>query len=330
MRGFGVRMELVAAVVAFVVLWAIPLVAPSPAFMDFVIRLAAMGLFATSLNLLVGYTGLISFGHGMFFGLGAYAFALIMQRTSVSVPEALLLALALNVVVAVVIGAICVRLRTIYFAFVTLAMQMLIHSIILSAVGLTGGDNGLRGGIPRMTMMGFDLSQHHARYVVSAALLIIGLVLMRHIAQSPLGYSARLVRDNEDRAAFLGIPVFRVKLTIFVLASVFAALGGVVMSLFVSGAYPEFANWPISGEAIFAVMLGGVSVYLGPLVGTGILLLLNDVVTRETQYYGLALGIVILVVALGFRRGVLEVAVGWVRARRTAPVTPEAVDVRPG
>lgn len=330
MRGLGVRTELVAAVVAFGLLWVIPLVAPSPAFMDFVIRLAAMGLFATSLNLLVGYTGLISFGHGMFFGLGAYAFALVMQRTAVSAPVALLFALALNAVVAVVIGAICVRLRTIYFAFVTLAMQMLIHSIILSWVGLTGGDNGLRGGIPRLAVMGVDLTQHHVRYLVSAALLIIGLVLMRHIAQSPLGYSARLVRDNEDRAAFLGIPVFRVKLTVFVLASVFAALGGVVMSLFVSGAYPEFANWPISGEAIFAVMLGGISVYLGPLVGTGILLVLNDVVTRETQYYGLALGIVILVVALGFRRGVLEVALGWVRTRRTGPATVEAVDVRPG
>lgn len=330
MRAGRARNELIATVVAFGVLWLIPLFFPSPAFMDFVIRLSAMGLFATSLNLLVGYTGLISFGHGMFFGLGAYAFALTMQHSAVSVPVAVLLALALNAVVALVIGAICVRLRAIYFAFVTLAMQMLIHSIILSWVSLTGGDNGLRGGIPRLTLLGFDLAQQHTRYLVSAGLLVVGLLLMRHIAQSPLGYSARLVRDNEDRAAFLGIPVFRVKLTVFVLASVFAALGGIVMSLFVAGAFPEFANWPISGEAIFAVMLGGIGVYLGPLVGAGILLLLNDVVTRETQYYGLALGIVILVVALGFRRGVLEVALDWLGRRRTAPAAPKVADARPG
>jgi branched-chain amino acid transport system permease protein len=316
MRRPGLPLELATALCGLVVLWALPLLLPSPAFMDFVIRLSAMGLFATSLNLLVGYTGLVSFGHGLFFGLGAYAFALLMQRSGASIPEALLFSLALSGGVALIVGAICVRLRTIYFAFVTLAMQMLVHSVILSWQNLTGGDQGLRGGIPRRVVAGINLADQHTLYLVAAVVLIIGILLMRHVAETPLGYSARLVRDNEDRAAFLGISVFRVKLGMFVLAGMFAALGGVVMSLFVAGAYPELANWPLSGQAIFAIMLGGIGVYLGPLAGTAILLALNDLVTRQTQYYGLALGIIILAVALGLRRGVLEVVVTALRARR--------------
>ena len=141
--------DVVIALAVFVVLALLPMVFSSKLLLDFVIRCAAYGLFATSLNLLVGYTGLTSFGHGMFFGLGAYGFGLMMQKTGVSVPVAFVATLAITFVVALVIGAICVRLKEIYFAFVTLAFQMLIHSTILSWVSLTGGDQGLRGGIPR-------------------------------------------------------------------------------------------------------------------------------------------------------------------------------------
>jgi branched-chain amino acid transport system permease protein len=207
------------------------------------------------------------------------------------------------------VGAICVRLKEIYFAFLTLAFQMLLHSLIILWVPLTGGDQGLRGGIPRPPFLGVNLANQTHLYLLSCALLIIGLVLMHHLVQSPFGYTLRMIRDNAARANFLGIPVFRVRLTAFVLAGVFAGTGGVIMSLFVSGAYPEFAYWTISGEGIFIIMLGGLSTFLGPAVGTGILLLLNDFVTRHTEYYGLALGIIILVFALGLRRGLLDVLI---------------------
>lgn len=288
------------------VLAAIPFLLPSKAFQDFVIRCASMALFATSLNLLVGYTGLSSFGHGMFYGLGTYSFALLMQRTGISLPVAFVLTLLITALTAIVVGAICIRLRLIYFAFVTLAMQMLMHSVIISWVGLTGGDQGLQGGIPRRVVAGVDLGNQYNLYVFSAIMLVIGLLLMRHIVNTTFGTSLRLIRDNETRAAFLGIVVWRVKLTVFVLSAVFASVGGMVMSLFVSGAYPELINWPISGDAIFAIVMGGVGSFLGPTVGTMILLLLNDVVTRQTEYYGLALGIIILGFALGLRRGVLD------------------------
>jgi branched-chain amino acid transport system permease protein len=242
----------------------------------------------------------------MFFGLGTYAFGLLMQKTSLSLPVAFLLTLLITAVTATVIGAICIRLRLIYFAFVTLAMQMLLHSIVISWESLTGGDQGLQGGIPRRVVAGFDFGNQYNLYIASAATLVIGLALMRHIVGTTFGTSLRMVRDNEARAAFLGIVVWRVKLTVFVLSAVFAAIGGVVMSLFVSGAYPELINWPITGDAIFAIVMGGVGSFLGPTVGTMILLLLNDVVTRQTEYYGLALGIIILCFALGLRRGVLD------------------------
>jgi branched-chain amino acid transport system permease protein len=308
--------DVLIALIAFAVLALLPMLTSSKFLLDFVIRCSAFGLFATSLNLLVGYTGLTSFGHGMFFGLGAYGYGLIMQKTGVPIPVAFVATLVITAVVAAVIGAICVRLKEIYFAFVTLAFQMLIHSTILSWVSLTGGDQGLRGGIPRPVFLGIDLSNHVHLYVTSCALLVIGLLLMRQIAQSPFGYTLRMIRDNATRASFVGIDVWRAKLTIFVLSALFASIGGMIMALFVSGAYPEFAYWTISGEAIFINMLGGVTTFLGPMVGTVLLLILNDAVTRLTEYYGVVLGIVILFFAIGLRKGLMDFAVEWYAHRR--------------
>ena len=307
------------ALAVFVVLALLPMVFSSKVLLDFVIRCAAYGLFATSLNLLVGYTGLTSFGHGMFFGLGAYGFGLMMQKTGVPVPVAFVATLAITFVVALVIGAICVRLKEIYFAFVTLAFQMLIHSTILSWVSLTGGDQGLRGGIPRPPFWGIDLSNQLHLYLASCALLVVGLLLMRQIAQSPFGYTLRMIRDNATRASFVGIDVWRAKLTIFVLAALFASTGGIIMALFVSGAYPEFAYWTTSGEGIFINMLGGVTTFLGPMLGTVLFLILNDTVTRLTEYHGLVLGVVILFFAIGLRKGLMDFVVEWYAQRRTGP-----------
>ncbi|MBR0971095.1 MULTISPECIES: branched-chain amino acid ABC transporter permease [Bradyrhizobium] len=310
--------DVLIALVAFAVLASLPLFTGSKALLDLVIRCSAYGLFATSLNLLVGYTGLTSFGHGMFFGLGAYSFGLIMQKLGVPIPVAFVATLAITAVVAAIIGAICVRLKEIYFAFVTLAFQMLIHSTILSWASFTGGDQGLRGGIARPRFLGIDLSNHVHLYIASCALLILGLLAMRQIAQSPFGYTLRMIRDNAARASFLGIDVWRAKLTVFVLAALFASMGGMVMALFVSGAYPEFAYWTISGEGIFINMLGGVSTFLGPMVGTVLLLLLNDTVTRFTEYHGIVLGVVILFFALGLRKGLLDFVAEWFAHRRDA------------
>ena len=303
------------AVAAFVLLALLPTVYPSKALVDFVIRLAALGIFASSLNILIGYGGMVSFGHGMFFASGAYAFGLLMQKAGTSIPVAIGLAVLFTAVLATIIGAICVRLKEIYFAFLTLAFQMLLHSLIISWVPLTGGDQGLMGGIPRPPFLGIDMSDQFHLYVFACATLVASLLAMRHLMESPFGYTLRMIRDNAPRAQFLGIHVWRMRLAAFVLAGAFASLGGVLMSLFVSGAYPEFAYWTISGEAIFMLMLGGTGAFLGPTVGTMMLLLLNDVITKFTEYYGLTLGVVILLFALVFRKGVTDFALEAMRRR---------------
>lgn len=316
------RRDTLIAAAALAVLLALPHVWPSTALIDLVIRVAAFGLFATSLNLLVGYAGMVSFGHGMFFGLGAYGFGLCMQKLGTSIPVALALALLINGLVAVLVGAISIRLKEIYFSFITLALQMLLYSLIIAWVPLTGGDQGLQGGIPRPAFFGIRLDQVGHLYAFSSVLLIVGLLIMRHIAESPFGYTLRLIRDNTERATFLGINVFRVKLIAFVIAGMFAGLGGVIMSLFVSGAYPEFANWTTSGEGIFMIMLGGVSTFLGPVAGTVLLLLLNDIVSRRTEHHGLMLGIVILLFTLGLRKGITDFIADKLRAHREATAKP--------
>jgi branched-chain amino acid transport system permease protein len=134
-----------------------------------------------------------------------------------------------------------------------------------------------------------------------------------------------MIRDNPRRAGFLGIQVWRIRLLAFVVAGIFGGVGGMLMSLFVSSAYPDFAYWTISGEAVFMILLGGMSVFLGPLAGAGILLLLNDLVTRFTEHYSLVLGIVILCFALGLRKGLLGLFVDlWAKRRTTEPAADAA------
>lgn len=299
--------ELLLALAGLAILIVIPFIFPSRVALDFVIRLAAFGLFATSLNILVGYGGMVSFGHAMFFGGGAYAFGLLMQKGGASIPVAIVGAIVFCALLGLVVGAICVRLKEIYFSFLTLAFQMLIHSIIITWTSLTGGDQGLMGGIPRV-WGSINLADTQTLYWFSCIVGVLCLFLMRYILQSPFGYTLRMVRDNADRAKFLGIDVWRVRLYAFILASCFAGVGGIIMALFVSGAYPEFSYWTMSGEAVFMILMGGLHIFIGPVVGAGLLMVFNDIITRTTEYHGLALGVIVLIFALGFKRGIADFA----------------------
>jgi branched-chain amino acid transport system permease protein len=300
------RSDFLWALLALAVLALIPTMSSSRVLLDYVIRLAAMGIFATSLNILVGYGGLVSFGHAMFFGGGAYAFALTMQKTGTPIPLAMLVAILFCAVTGFIVGAICVRLKEIYFSFLTLAFQMLLHSVILTWTSLTGGDQGLTGGIPRTPFLGINLADHTQLYWFACVMAVACLLLIRTVLQSPFGYTLRMVRDSAQRARYLGIDVWRVKLYAFILASSLAGAGGIIMALFVSGAFPDFGYWTMSGEAIFMIMMGGLNIFIGPVVGASLLLLFNDVITRSTEFHGLALGIVVLLFALGFKRGITD------------------------
>lgn len=298
--------DLVVAILALAVLVALPYVTSSSLILDFLIRLAAFGIFATSLNVLVGYGGLVSLGHAMFFGCGAYVFGLLMQRTATSVPMALLAAVVFCAMLGLIVGVLCVRSKGLYFAFLTLAFSLFAYNIILSWASLTGGNQGLIGGIPTRPFWGMNLANERDLYLFSSFLAVICLLLMRLLMESPFGYTLRMTRDNPERARFLGINVWRTKLYAFVLSAAFAGVGGAILALFASGAYPEFAYWLITGEAIFMIMMGGVHFFVGPLVGAFLFLIFNDTVTRVTDYYGLTLGVIVLIFALGFKQGILS------------------------
>ena len=237
-----------------------------------------------------------------------------MQHFQLPIPLAFVLAVCFCATVAAVVGAICVRLKEIYFAFLTLAFQMLFHSIIISWTSLTGGDQGLMGGLPRPPFLGLDLVNPTDLYWFAVVVGVGSLLAMRYILQSPFGYTLRMVRDNPDRAKFLGVNVWRVKLLAFVLAGGFAGVGGIIMALLVSGAFPEFTYWTMSGEAVFMVLMGGVNTFIGPVLGAALLLGFNDVITRVTEHHGLALGAIILLFALVFKHGITDFIVqGWQR-----------------
>ncbi len=265
----------------------------------------------------------------MFFAAGAYAFGLGDAVGQVLDPGAFVLAIGVHRRrMALIVGAICVRLNEIYFAFLTLAFQMLFYNIILGWVSFTGGDQGLMGGIPRPKFLGIDLADRTQLYIFCSVAFIVCIAILRQIVTSPFGYTLRMIRDNQERAAFLGINVPLVKLACFVISACVAGVGGILLTLFVSGAYPNFGFWTTSGEAIFMILLGGSNVFLGPLVGTVILRLLNDITVSYTSHTELVLGIVILVLVLGLRKGPLDLlAERWENRRQAkAQAVRDAAD----
>lgn len=283
---------------------------------DGLIRLCCIGLFATSLNLLVGYTGLLSFGHALFFGLGAYTFCILMQSGHLGIPLAALATIIVVCLVATVIGAVCVRLTHVYFAFITLAVQMLFFSLLIAWSGLTGGEQGLIGGLPKPPFLGIDLTSPAQFFIFNAVVFVLSLLVLRRIVVSPFGAALRMIRDNPQRAVFLGVDVPRTKLAAFVIASGFAGVAGILMSLYVSGAYPNFAYWTMSGEGLFMIILGGVHSFLGPVVGAALLLAIESLVNAYSHHHGLIIGLVILFVALGLRKGLLDFVSEALQRRR--------------
>ena len=287
-------------------------IVPSPGIHDIIQKVFILGLFAMSLNILIGYLGLIAFGHAAFFAAGAYTLGLFLQSNAVnslgslSIPIAIISAIFISTILATFIGAICIRLKDIYISFLTLAFQMLIYSIILALVSITGGDQGLMGGFPKPPFLGIDLGKPFDFYAFTIFISIITIVLLRQLIESPFGYGLRMIRDNPERPAALGFNNQRHKLIAFIIAGSIAGLAGSLQALLDVGAYPEWAFWAKSAEPLFMILLGGMHSFLGPLMGALIFEILNDFVTANTRYYGLVLGLVILSFVLGLRRGLLD------------------------
>ena len=277
------RSGAVALIAALVAALALPVVAPTY-HVTLMLPFMAYGIALLGLNLLFGYTGLVSFGHALFLGIGAYTGAFLTTHTRVRSIEVILLAATLAATaVAAPVGALCVRYVKIYFGMLTLAFGMLFYTFVLKFYHLTGGDEGMR--FLRPTLFGHSLVDlSNTAYLVgpyyyySLALLVVATVLMWRIVHSQLGLCLRTVRDNPLKAESLGLSVPRYRWYAFMISAVYAAVGGVLLAIPTGNVDPTLAYWTHSGNLVFMTLLGGFASFFGPLLGAFTFIYLQDTV----------------------------------------------------
>jgi branched-chain amino acid transport system permease protein len=281
-----------------------------------------LALFATSLNLLLGYTGLVSFGHAAYFGIGAYTITILMKTHGVPFPFALAAAPLVAGLAAAVFGFFCVRLTRIYFAMLTLAFAQIVWGICLKWNAVTGGEQGISGvpypdlgwmaGVP---LVG-SLRVGEQYYLVALAIVAVSLFALKAIVDSPFGRMLTVIRENAERAEFIGLDVRRYELAAFVLAGAFAGIAGALFAIFNRGVFPDFAYWSKSAEVLIMTILGGMGHFWGPAVGAAALVLLNQQITAYTQYWPFVLGVILIVLLFAFPGGIVGTVVAAGRRLR--------------
>ena len=278
-----------------------------------------LGLFAMSFNLLYGYMGQISFGHAAFFGVGAYASAMVFTRLKTAGGEIGMLDFFLSLLAgppvaafaALIVGFFCVRLTGIYFAMLSLAFGELLFYIVFSWYSFTKGDDGIQGLLPPLFFQ--DAVNF---YYLTLAIVTLALLAMWRITESPFGYIMRTLRDNQRRAAFLGINVRLHMLINFVIAGGFAGLAGALWGPFSRSVNPGLLGWQESGVAVFMTLIGGAGSIVGPMLGSVIYTMLQAVVKMYTVYWPLTIGTIILLIVLFLPGGVLGLVEKRLKARR--------------
>jgi branched-chain amino acid transport system permease protein len=271
-------------------------------------------LFAVAVDLLLGFTGLLSFGHAAFWGTSAYASGLVAIHAGVPFPVAVLAGALVAAALAVPIGYLAVRRTGIYFAMVTLAFAQLIYYVANNQRGLTGGENGLQS-VPR-ELFGLDLTDAYYFYYAALPIVLLGLWAAWRIVNSPFGRVLVGIRDNPARARALGYPVHRYKLLAFVLSAFLAGLGGGLFAMAHRFVTLDTLHWTTSGKAVVMVVLGGIGTLWGGVVGAGLLVRLEDWLSfAGFESVGLVTGGLFVVVVLVFRRGIWGTAADLLRRR---------------
>jgi branched-chain amino acid transport system permease protein len=259
-------------------------------------EMVIMALFATSLNLILGFGGMVSFGHAAFFGVGAYTVALLMKKAGAPLGLALLAAPCVAAVAAAIIGWFCVRLIGLYFAILTLTFGQLLYLLAFQWYTFTGGDDGIHG-IPKPSFLG-PINY----YLLCLILFLVCLLIMRMIVNSSFGLSIRITRENMERAKFIGINVRRYQLMNFIIAGFFAGLAGGLFTELNRFAQTEFLHWSKSGDAIFACLVGGMYSFIGPAIGSSVLIFLHIFIQQIHQslveIWAIFLGLILLGVVL--------------------------------
>ena len=276
-------------------------------------------LMAIAFNLLLGTTGLLSFGQAAFFGVGAYTVGLLLTKGGFQTLSALALAPVVAAVAAGIVGFFCVRLSGVHFAMLSLAFGQLIFTVVYKWYGLTGGDNGIQGipvkAIPLGGLGTLDLESTKAMYYFTLVVVGLSIELLRRFRSSPFGATLKAIRENGQRASFLGVNIHLYQWTAFVVAGAFTGLAGGLFAMMEKSISPEIIHWSKSAEPVFMTIIGGIYTFAGPAVGAVVYVILNSYLVAWTEKWALVLGLVLLTLVLLLPGGV----VGFVneKARQT-------------
>jgi len=304
----------VGAVLVFLMVF--PLVMPYEAL---ALNILIFGLYAVGFNLLFGYTGLLSFGHAAFFGVGSYLTGIVIIRLGLPWWMAIAVGTACAGLVGLVIGFLAIRTRGIYFSMVTLALGQIVYYAFYKAENWTGGENGLRGiNVENFSVFGIqlDILNPLTKYYVLFAFVAAALWLVSRILASPFGAVIESIRENEGRCAACGYDVARAKLLIFVLSSLICGLAGALRALHLSIVPIDSLHYLLSGQAVMMCLLGGMGTFFGPFVGAGVFLYLEDVATVFTTHWMAVVGVIFMVFVLYFPRGIWGTLIHRWQARR--------------
>ncbi len=295
---------------------ALALLAIAPFFLYpvFLMKLMCFALFACAFNLLIGYAGLLSFGHAAFFGAAAYISAHSAKVWGLSPELSILAGTACAAVLGWIIGSLAIRRQGIYFAMVTLALSQMVYFLALQ-LKFTGGEDGIQN-VPRGMLFGvLDLGKTLNMYFFVMAIFVIGFVIIRRVVHSPYGQILKAIRENEPRAISLGYQVERYKLLAFVLSATFAGLAGATKALVFQVASLIDVQWQMSGEVILMTLLGGMGTLLGPVVGSVLVVSLESYLAESGFPVMVVIGVVFVICVMLFRKGIVGEAIGWWEGR---------------
>ncbi|MBI4275909.1 MAG: branched-chain amino acid ABC transporter permease [Rhizobiales bacterium] len=275
-----------------------------------VFAIAALGF-----NLLLGYTGLLSFGHSAYFGAGAYAVAFIVRDLGVQSMELCILGgLAATILIAALFGFVCVRHTRIFFGILTLALSQVLWSLAFKFFWVTGGTDGIRVASAKLTLYGGLINFAgpgafqrfvYAYYYYVLALFAVSTVIMWVIVHSPFGKALQAIRDNEVRARFVGISVQRYRWIAFMISGAFTGLAGILWVPLNGLTTPDILYWPFSGEIVFMSVLGGFRTFTGPIVGAVVFNYLKTYAVASTEYWQLLLGLVLVILVMALPTGIV-------------------------
>jgi branched-chain amino acid transport system permease protein len=293
-----------AETIAFVVMVAALVIAPFFTYPLFLMQAMCFALFACAFNLLIGYVGLLSFGHALYFGWASYLSAYSAKAWGFTPELAILTGTATAALLGLLAGSLAIRRQGIYFAMITLALAQMMFFFALQAK-FTGGEDGIQA-VPRGYLFGLiDLRNEMAMYVVVLAIFLAGFVFIYRIIHSPFGEVLKAIRENEQRAISLGYKTDRYKLVAFVLSATLAGVAGSTKAIVLQLASLTDVNWPMSGEVVLMNLVGGMGTIFGPVVGSFVILVMQYKLSIVGEWVLVIQGVIFVACVLLFRRGIV-------------------------